>query len=105
MLAGVNFAAAKPGDTVAIYALGCGPTSPPTQAGTVAAQASAISSPYRLRIGGQQASVSFAGIVGGTIGLYQFNVVIPNVPAGDQPIDLDIDGIPNAQNLVITIGQ
>lgn len=30
MLAGVNFAAAKPGDTVAIYALGCGPTSQPT---------------------------------------------------------------------------
>ena len=105
MLAGVNFAAAKPGDTVAIYALGCGPTSPPTQAGTVAAQASAISSPYRLRIGGQQANVTFAGIVGGTIGLYQFNVVIPNIPAGDHPIDLDIDGIPNAQNLVITIGQ
>ena len=58
-----------------------------------------------LRIGGQQANASFAGIVGGTIGLYQFNVVIPNVPAGDQPIDLEIDGIPNAQSLVITIGQ
>ena len=92
-------------EAVAIYALGCGPTSPPTQAGTVAAQASAISLPYQLRIGGQTAAVSFAGIVGGTIGLYQFNVVIPNVPPGDQPIDLEIDGIPNAQNLVISIGQ
>jgi uncharacterized protein (TIGR03437 family) len=105
MLAGVNFALAKPGDTVAIYALGCGPTNPPTQAGTVAAQASAISSPYRLRIGGQTANVTFAGMVGGTIGLYQFNVVVPNVPAGDQAIDLDIDGIPNGQNLFISIGQ
>jgi len=105
MLSGVNFTLAKPGDTVAIYALGCGPTSPPTQAGTVAAQASAISSPYRLRIGGQTANVSFAGIVGGTIGLYQFNVVVPNVPAGDQAIDLEIDGVPNAQNLMIAIGQ
>ncbi|MBL8238257.1 MAG: hypothetical protein JNM66_12600 [Bryobacterales bacterium] len=105
MLQGVNFAPAKPGDTIAIYALGCGPTSPPTLAGTVAAQAAAISSPFRLRIGGQQATVSFAGIVGGTIGLYQFNVVVPQVPAGDQPIDLDVDGIPNAQNLFITIGQ
>ena len=105
MLAGVSFALAKPGDTVAIYALGCGPTSPPTQAGTVAAQASALTSPYRLRIGGQTATVSFAGMVGGTIGLYQFNVVIPNVPAGDQAIDLEIDGVPNSQNLVIAIGQ
>jgi hypothetical protein len=30
-------------------------------------------------------------------------VVIPAVAAGDQPIDLEIDGIPNTQNLVITI--
>ncbi len=105
MLAGVSFVAAKPGDTIAIYALGCGPTSPPTQAGTVAAQASALSSPFRLRIGGQTANVTFAGMVGGTIGLYQFNIVVPNVAAGDQPIDLEIDGVPNAQNLVLTVGQ
>ena len=70
----------------------------------MAAKASAISSAYRLRIGGQPATVTFAGVVGGTIGLYQFNVVIPAVPAGDQPIDLELDGLPNAQNLVITIG-
>jgi len=105
MLAGVSFVAAKPGDTVAIYALGCGPTTPPTQAGTVAAQASAIASPYQVRIGGQTATVSFAGMVGGTIGLYQFNVVIPNVEAGDQPIELEVDGAPNSQGLVITVGQ
>ena len=105
MLVGVSFIAAKHGDAIAIYALGCCPTSRPTQAGTVAAQPSALSSPYRLRIGGQTANVTFAGMVGGTIGLYQFNVVVPNVPAGDQAIDLEIDGIPNAQNLVITVGQ
>jgi uncharacterized protein (TIGR03437 family) len=105
MLQGVTFIAAKPGDTVAIYALGCGPTSPPTQAGVVTAQASALSLPYELRIGGVPAQVSFAGMVGATIGLYQFNVVIPNVQAGDQPIELNVDGVSNAQNLVITIGQ
>lgn len=104
MLAGVNFAPARPGDTVSIYALGCGPTTPPTQAGTVASQASALGSAYRLRIGGQQATVTFAGVVGGTIGLYQFNVVVPAVAAGDQPVELEVDGMPNSQNLVITIG-
>lgn len=105
MLAGVGFITAKPGDTIAIYALGCGATSPPMQAGVVAAQASALSLPYRLRIGGQPATVSFAGMVGGTIGLYQFNVVVPNVPDGDQPIDLEVDGMPNGQDLFVTIGQ
>lgn len=105
LLPGVSFALAKPGDTVSIYALGCGPTNPPTQAGVIAAQGSALSLPFQLRIGGQLANVTFGGLVGATIGLYQFNVVIPNVAPGDQPIELVVDGIPNAQNLVIGIGQ
>jgi uncharacterized protein (TIGR03437 family) len=105
MLAGVSFTPARPGDTIAIYALGCGPTSPPTQAGVVAAQGAALALPFTLRIGGVPATVSFGGIVGGTIGLYQFNVVVPQVPAGDQPIDLTVDGIENRQNLSIVIGQ
>jgi uncharacterized protein (TIGR03437 family) len=105
MIPGVPFKPAKPGDTISIYALGCGPTTPPTQAGVVAAQGSALALPFQLRIGGAIARVSFAGIVGATIGLYQFNVEIPFVPAGEQPIDLTVDGIPNAQNLTIVIGQ
>jgi uncharacterized protein (TIGR03437 family) len=105
MLAGVAFKPAKPGDTIAIYALGCGPTSPPTQAGVVAAQGSALALPYELRIGGAVAQVTFAGVVGATIGLYQFNVVVPFVPPGDQAISLTVDGVSNAQNLSIVVGQ
>ena len=104
MLQGVAFTPAKPGDSVIIYALGCGPTSPATPAGVVAAQNSPLALPFQLNIGGVPANVSFGGIVAGTIGLYQFNVTIPNVPAGDQPIELIVDGVPNSQGLVITIG-
>jgi uncharacterized protein (TIGR03437 family) len=105
MLPGVAFQAARPGDTIAIYALGCGPTTPPTQAGVVAAQGSALAFPYELKIGGVRAVVSFAGVVGATIGLYQFNVVVPPVAAGDQPIELTVDGVGNGQNLMIVVGQ
>jgi len=105
LLQGVSFVAAKPGDTVSIYALGCGTTNPPTQAGVIAAQGSPMALPYQLTIGGVPAPVTFAGMVGGSIGLFQFNVVIPIVPPGDQPIQLTVDGVGNAQNLVITIGQ
>ncbi len=104
MLAGVSFAAAKPGDSVSIYALGCGPTTPATQAGVIAAQSSALTLPYQVKIGGVTALVTFAGMVRDSIGLYQFNVTIPAVASGDQTIELIIDGVPNAQNLVITIG-
>jgi uncharacterized protein (TIGR03437 family) len=101
---GVNFVKAKPGDTVLIYALGCGPTNPATQAGVVASQNSPLALPFQLKIGGVPASVSFGGIIAGSIGLYQFNVTVPSVSAGDQPIELLVDGVPNAQNLLITIG-
>lgn len=77
LLAGVNFALAKPGDTVAIYALGCGATNPPTQAGTIAAQASAVSV--------QRGRSECCG--------------------GDQAIALVVDGVANAQNRFIAIGQ
>jgi uncharacterized protein (TIGR03437 family) len=105
MVQGVPFAAAIPGDVVSIYALGAGPTTPPTQAGVIAAQASSLALPYELRIGGVPAQVTFAGMVAGSIGLYQFNVVIPSVGPGDQPIELTVDGVTNNQNLFIVIGQ
>jgi uncharacterized protein (TIGR03437 family) len=105
LIPGVAFAPAKPGDTISIYALGCGPTNPPTQAGVIAAQASSLTLPFQLNIGGVPAPVTFAGIVGGSIGLYQFNVSIPVVAPGDQTIELVVDGVSNNQNLYITIGQ
>jgi uncharacterized protein (TIGR03437 family) len=69
-----------------------------------AAQGSPLALRYQVKIGGADAPVPFAGMVSGSIGLYQFNVTIPFVSTGDQSIELIIDGVPNAQNLVITIG-
>ena len=105
MLAGVAFVPAAPGSTISLYALGCGPTNPPTQAGVVAGQGAPLALSYDLKIGGVSASVPFAGIVAGSIGLYQFNVVVPNVAAGDQPIELTVDGVSTGQNMVIVVGQ
>jgi uncharacterized protein (TIGR03437 family) len=105
MIPGVRFVFAKPGDVIAIYALGLGQTSPPTQAGVIAAQGSPLALPFELRIGGIPAQVTFAGMVGGTVGLYQINLMVPSVGDGDQAIELVVDGVANAQNLVITIGR
>lgn len=104
-LPGVAFTRSTPGQTVIIYALGCGPTNPATPAGVVAAQNSPLALPFEIRIGGVPATVTSAVLAANTIGLYQFNVVIPTVSAGDHPIELTIDGVSNNQNLVIAIGQ
>lgn len=100
---GPGYLSAKPGDIVTVFATGCGPTNPATQAGVIAAQNSPLALTYQVKIGGVVADVSFAGMVAGTVGLYQFNITIPNVGAGNQPVELTVDGAPNAQGLVIPI--
>ena len=105
LIPGVAFTPSRPGQTVLIYALGCGPTNPPTQAGVVAGQNAALALPFEVRIGGKTATVNFAGIVANTIGLYQFNIVVPDLPPGDHPVELSVDGVANRQNLVLTVGQ
>ncbi len=104
MIPGVTFVAPKPGDTISIYALGLGPTNPSTQAGVAAAQNADVMLPLELKIGGVPATVSFKGLLQGTIGLYQINAVIPNVAPGDQPIELTVDGVGNNQALTVVVG-
>lgn len=104
MVAGVSFVLPRPGDTITIYALGAGPTAPATQAGVAAAQNAPLALPHQVRIGGAPAAVTFAGALGGAIGLYQLNVVIPNVGSGDQPIEFIVDGVANNQDLFLPVG-
>jgi uncharacterized protein (TIGR03437 family) len=104
MIAGVSFVLPRRGDSITIYALGAGPTVPATQAGTAAAQNSSLALTYQVKVGGLPATVTFAGMLAGTIGLYQLNVVIPNVAAGDQPIEFIVDGVSNNQDLFLPVG-
>ena len=73
-------------------------------AGVTAQQNSEVALPLQVKIGGVEATVSFKGLLQGTIGLYQLNVVIPSVAAGDQTIELTVDGIKNEQNLMVVVG-
>ena len=105
ILGGFPVSAVKPGDTVVIFALACGPTDPAAPAGTIAAVDSPMTLPFELRVGGVPATVLSAGVIANTIGLYQFVATIPAVPPGDQPIELVVDGVSNGQNLLILVGQ
>jgi uncharacterized protein (TIGR03437 family) len=54
-----------------------------------------------LKIGGLPASVQFAGLIGA--GLYQFNVAVPDVPAGDQAVVAEIGGVASQSGKFITV--
>jgi uncharacterized protein (TIGR03437 family) len=55
-----------------------------------------------VTIGGQGATVSYSGLAPGNPGLYQINVTVPAVAAGNQTVTLSIGGA-SAPNAVIPI--
>jgi len=77
---------AAPGETIVFYGTGFGPTDPQAPAYHRFTGAAALSGtpPVRVQIGSIQAQVSFTGLIGN--GLYQLNVVVPNVPDGDHEV-------------------
>lgn len=82
---------AKPGETITLYGTGFGPTSPRVNAGEVFEGAAPLSNAVTLRIGTAIADVRFAGL--SAAGLYQFNLVVPNLPDGDQDVFATIAGV------------
>jgi uncharacterized protein (TIGR03437 family) len=91
----------KVGETVTLFGGGFGPTNPPVAAGKVVAGAAPCVTLPQVTIGGMPATVSFAGIVGA--GLYQLNVVVPNVGSGDQPLQASVSGATTQSNIFLTI--
>jgi uncharacterized protein (TIGR03437 family) len=56
---------------------------------------------FSLRIGGVDATIAYAGLI--SPGLYQFNVVVPQVAAGDQPVVAELRGLLSQPALLLTI--
>lgn len=102
LVAGARFRPARPGETIIIYAVGCGPTNPPSPAGQIPSASLPLALPFEFRIGGVAAPAQGA-LVAGFLGLYQFNVTVPDVPDGDARIELTVDGQPTGQTLFIAV--
>jgi uncharacterized protein (TIGR03437 family) len=92
---------AAPGNTVLLFGTGFGPTNPPVQTGMVFSGAAPTTEQVRITIGGVQANVAFAGLSGA--GLYQFNVVVPDLPNGDHAVIAEIGGVRSQENAFITV--
>ena len=105
LIAGVNFRPAKVGDTVVIYGIGFGQVNPANPPGVICTQANSLVTKPTFRFGQTAAALSYFGLVPGFVGLYQFNVTVPNVSPGDIPLNIDVGGAALGQNLFITVGQ
>jgi uncharacterized protein (TIGR03437 family) len=96
------FRPAKPGESISLFGTGFGPTSPPTSAGvTPSGFASLASNNLTVSIGGVNATVLAAGIA--AAGEYQFNVTVPDVPDGDQPVVLTLNGQTTQSGIFVSV--
>ena len=103
---GVPAAPAIPGETLIFYGIGFGPVSQTRVAGQIASGQTVLANAFTILIGGSPATVSYAGLAPGLVGVYQFNVVVPaNLQAGDQPVQAALNGVENRlQTLSLSIG-
>ncbi len=95
---------AAPGQTIVLYGVGFGPVTPNIPAGQIVTTSNTLTQPVQVTIGGAPAAVTFQGLAGGSIGLYQINVTVPNIPASNQvPVTFTQGGVTGSQTLYIAV--
>jgi uncharacterized protein (TIGR03437 family) len=94
---------AKPGETIVLFGTGFGATQPPISATAPVASALPLARPedLRVRIGGLDAAIAFAGLI--SPGVYQFNVVVPQVDDGDKSAVAELRGLLTRPDVLLTV--
>jgi uncharacterized protein (TIGR03437 family) len=102
-VAGVDTQPASPNDVITLYGLGFGPVTPAVPAGQVSQGLTSLPS-FSISIGGVDAQVQYAGLAPNYVGLYQFNVVVPSIPANNAaPVTFTVNGTAGTQMLYMAV--
>jgi uncharacterized protein (TIGR03437 family) len=103
-IAGVPSRRAKAGDVISFYGIGFGSVTPNIPAGQVVGQSNTLAAPLHIFFGQSEATVGYDGLAPNAVGLYQFNVVVPNVAASDTvPVTFTLGGAAGTQTLYIAV--
>jgi uncharacterized protein (TIGR03437 family) len=102
LIPGVPLRPAQPGDSITAYGIGFGPVTPPVAPGTVAGQGNSLPG-IVISFGTTPAVVTYAGLAPGAVGLYQFNITVPQVPDGDYQVNVTVGPQSVAQMLYLTV--
>jgi uncharacterized protein (TIGR03437 family) len=98
---------AASGSVVTVYMTGLGAVNNAPADGAAApsdpAALATVQGPVTATIGGQNASVLFAGLTPGSVGLYQVNIQVPSLASGTYTLLVSERGIPNANTVKIAV--
>jgi uncharacterized protein (TIGR03437 family) len=106
-IAGVTSRPAKPGETLVLYGLGFGAVNPDVTVGTIApAQVTNLKAPFQVLFNQTQGTIAYSGLAAGFVGLYQFNVQVPQIADNDLvPLTFTLGGTAGTQTLYIAVHQ
>jgi len=103
-ISGVTSRRAQPGDIITLYGVGFGSVTPSIPPGQVVQQLNTLAAPFHLLFGQTEATLQYDGLAPSLIGLYQFNVTVPNVTASDAvPVTFTLAGVAGTQTLYIAV--
>jgi uncharacterized protein (TIGR03437 family) len=97
VLSGTIVSKAHAGDTVLLFATGLATSA----AGIIVQAPVVVPGQVTVTIGGQPANVGFAGLVAS--GEFQLNVVVPNLPPGEYPVVVTVNGQTSQSGVVIPV--
>lgn len=103
---GVTFRPAHPGEVISFFGNGFGAVNPSPAQGQLVQQLNQLTTPLQVFFGQTQATVQYQGLAPGFIGLYQFNVVVPNIPTSDLvPVTFALGNFAGAPTLYTSVSQ
>ena len=101
---GLNSRPAKPGDLIVAYGIGFGDVTPSILPGVIVGQNNALVSPITLSFGSTKATLSYAGLAGNFVGLYEFYITVPlGLANGDYQINVTQNGVAVPQTMYLTV--
>jgi uncharacterized protein (TIGR03437 family) len=103
-ISGVASRRAQPGDVITLYGIGFGPVTPSIPAGQIVQQSNTLALPFQILFGPTPAAFLYDGLAPSAVGLYQFNVTVPNVTSSDAvPVTFTVGGVAQTQTLYIAV--
>jgi uncharacterized protein (TIGR03437 family) len=108
LIPGVSFRPARPGERIILFGVGFGSVDPAVPPGTITGVANRITRPVVIELvasGGARTPVTleYQGLAGNFVGLYQFNLVIPDVPNGNYRLAISVGGVAVPQEVFVAV--
>jgi uncharacterized protein (TIGR03437 family) len=101
---GLNSRPAKPGDVIIAYGIGFGDVTPTILPGVIVGQSNTLVNPVTISFGTTNATLSYSGLAGSFVGLYEFFITVPSGLAnGDYQINVTQNGTAVPQTMYLTV--